>query len=66
MTQSTSKYLRVEKVYIDDDRTELGNTLQVTFADGTISGVPKDTNNVDYANILQEIDANLITIQEPE
>ena len=66
MTQNTSKYLRVEKVYIDENNTELGNTLKVTFADGTISGVPKDTSNVDYSNILQEIDAGIITITEPE
>ena len=52
--------------YHKDDITNKNVVVITEYADGIISHVPIDLANSDYAEIMRQVDAGKLTIEEAE
>lgn len=60
------EFISVTNVVFDLGNGQTDESLRVVTSDNQVLGVPKDINNRHYQEILKQVKAGTLTIQEAE
>jgi len=60
------EFQSVTNVVFDLGNGQTDESLRVVTSDNQVLGVPKDTNNRHYQEILKQVNAGTLTIQDAE
>ena len=60
------EFQSVTNVVFDLGNGQTEETLRVITSDNQVLGVPKDTNNRHYAEILKQVEAGTLTIKDAD
>ena len=60
------EFISVTNVVFDLGNGQTDESLRVVTSDNQVLGVPKDTNNRHYQEILKQVEAGTLIIQEAD